>query len=92
METKEYKWEQMEVSVICLIVKAFRELYENDKNKFYTITEFCNILNMRPFHDVTIKQIKKLIPKIAKGHLITENHLNKGSYRWEHMCSKGLTD
>jgi hypothetical protein len=92
MDSNKYKLAQMEVSAICLIVRGFRELYENDKDKFYTITDFCNILNMRPFEGVSDKQIKELIPKIVVGRLIIEDHLNKGNYRWNHLCSKGLTN
>lgn len=83
---------QHNVSVICMILQAYRELYEVDKDKYYSKDEFCAKLNLRPFNHVTIEEIKSLITQISFSGLIAENHLNKGTYKWNDLPTQGLTN
>lgn len=77
---------KIQVRLVELILVAFKELYEIDKTKYYTIEEFYSLLNKRGLEQVeeefniTFENIKDVIPKMTT--VLSENYERTGKYQY----------
>lgn len=77
---------KIQVRLVELVLVAFKELYEIDKTKYYTIEEFYSLLNKRGLEDskeefnITFENIKDVIPKMTR--VLSENYERTGKYQY----------